>query len=125
MKKRRFVRPGDELDDSELVLRGGVFDPAILRADARRMFDVYGTYGISVFALRSATVDELAQRMPLVRFSRLTILAVGTIRAGGLAVEATGRNPRHYTLVLPDLAEGVAVLTTCERQVWLNPYHDP
>ena len=39
-------------------------DPAIIRRDAQRMFDVYGTYGISVFALPGATIDELAQEAP-------------------------------------------------------------
>jgi len=30
------------------------------------MHDVYGTFGISVFALRGATIDELTQQAPLV-----------------------------------------------------------
>lgn len=65
--KQRFIRSGDELeDDDELVLRGGELDPAVIRRDAQRMFDVYGTYGISVFALQGATIDELAQESPLV-----------------------------------------------------------
>ena len=31
----------------------------MVRSDAMRMHDVYGTFGISVFALRGATIDEL------------------------------------------------------------------
>jgi hypothetical protein len=34
------------------------------RADAQRMHDVYGRFGISVFALRGATIDELAGTSP-------------------------------------------------------------
>ncbi len=72
--KERFVRPGDELDDDEeIVLRGGRLAETIVRADAQRMHAVYGTFGISVFALRGATIDELAQQAPLVRFAELTV----------------------------------------------------
>jgi len=67
--KQRFVRPDDDLeDDEELILRGGDLDPGTIRRDAQRMFEVYGTCGISVFALRGASIDELAQEAPLVRF---------------------------------------------------------
>lgn len=66
MTKRRHVRDGDRLDDDEtVVIRGGRLDPALLRADAERYHDIYGQYGISVFAARDATVDELAQEVPL------------------------------------------------------------
>lgn len=123
--KQRYVRPGDRLeDDEEVVLRGGLFDPAILRADAQRMFGVYGAYGISVFALGGATIDELAQQVPLVRFSELTLVTVGVLHGAGLSLEATGRNHRHYTVILPDLEKGLAALGTCERRVWSNPYHE-
>ena len=35
-----------------------------------RYHSIYGVYGISVFAVRGATVDGLAQQAPLVRFDR-------------------------------------------------------
>ena len=68
-----------------MLVRGGDLDPDILRADAMRYHSIYGTYGISVFALRDVTVDELAQQVPLVRFDRLTLLTVG-IRPGVMLV---------------------------------------
>ncbi len=72
MKLRR-LRDGDVLDDGEIMLvRGGELDPGVLRADAQRYYSVYGSYGISVFAVRGATLDELAQQVPLIRFDRLT-----------------------------------------------------
>jgi len=75
--KERFVRPGDELDDDEeIVLRGGRLAETIVRADAQRMHDVYGTFGIPVFALRGVTIDERAQQAPLVRFAELTVVTV-------------------------------------------------
>ena len=123
--KQRFVRPGDELgDDVEIVLRGGRLDEAIVKADAQRMYDIYGMFGISVFALRGATIDELAQHAPLVRFAELTVVTVGALRAVGVRLEATGRNRRHFTVMLDDLDAGTEALLSCRHQVWINPYHE-
>lgn len=67
MKLRR-LREGDIIEaDETLLVRGGELDPALLRADALRYHSVYGSYGISVFAVRGATLEELAQQAPLVR----------------------------------------------------------
>lgn len=96
----------------------------MLRADAVRNHAVYGTYGISVFALRDATLDELAQQLPLVRFERLTLMIVGAIRSARLRLEPTGRNPRHFDVAFDDLDDGVARLCACEHQVVPNPYHE-
>ena len=64
MTKKRHIREGDRLDDdATIVIRGGALDAAALRADAERYHDIYGEYGISVFAARDATVDELAQEV--------------------------------------------------------------
>jgi len=41
-----------------------------------RRCSIYGVYGISVFAVRDVTVDELAQQVPLVRFDRLSLVKV-------------------------------------------------
>lgn len=69
------------------------------------------------------TVDELAQHVPLVRFGQLTLMTVATLRAAGLRLEPTGRNPRHYDISFDDLDEGVARLVRCEHQTFVNPYH--
>jgi hypothetical protein len=65
MRLRR-LRPADDLDSDTRLVRGGALDPEILRADAQRYHEVYGTYGISVFAVRGLSLDELAQQVPLV-----------------------------------------------------------
>lgn len=71
--KQRFIREGDELkDNSSIVVRGGPLDPEVITPDALRHHDIYGTYGISVFAIRDTTLDELAQQPPLIRFELLT-----------------------------------------------------
>ncbi len=124
MKLRR-LRDGDVLDDGEILLvRGGELDPDVLRADARRYHSVYGSYGISVFAVRGATLEEMAQQVPLVRFVRLTLIKVADVRQAGLRLEPTGRNPRHYTIGFDDLDKGVRRLAYCKHQVMPNPYHD-
>jgi hypothetical protein len=123
--KDRFVREDDALaDDDSVVVRGGELDPVILRADAERYFAVYGTYGISVFAVRDITFDELAQQPPLIRFHILTLVTAGVLREAGLRLEPTGRNRRHFTVGFDDLDDGVARLSACEHQVRVNPYHE-
>lgn len=123
--KLRFIRAGDELsDDIAVVVRGGDLDPESLRHDALRNHEIYGTYGISVFAVRDLTLDEMAQQTPLVRFERLAVVRVGALLALGLRVEPTGRNRRHYDVSFDDLDEGVAKLSRCEHYVMVNPYHE-
>ena len=98
MKLRR-LRDGDVLEDGDIVLvRGGDLDLDILCVDAARYYSIYGVYGISVFAIRGVTVDQLAQRVPLVRFGRLSLPQVRHVLAAGMRLEPTGRNPRHYTV---------------------------
>ncbi|MGH3257282.1 MAG: hypothetical protein ACRDOU_18120 [Streptosporangiaceae bacterium] len=124
MKLRR-LRDGDVLEDGDIVLvRGGDLDPDVLYADAARYHSIYGVYGILVFAVRGATVDELAQQAPLVRFDRLSLLKVSDVLAAGMRLEPTGRNPRHYTAGFDDLADGVQRLSSCPRQVVPNAYYD-
>lgn len=125
MTKKRHVREGDRLDDdATVVIRGGALDAAALRADARRYHGIYGEYGISVFAVRDATVDELAQQVPLVRFETLTLVRVGALRSAGFRLDPTGRNPRHFTVVFDELELGVEALVSCEHLSWINPYND-
>jgi hypothetical protein len=123
MKLRR-LREGDVLDDGTTLVRGGELGPEVLRADAMRYHSVYGIYGISVFAARGATVEELAQQVPLVRFATLTLITVAEARQAGLRLEPTGRNPRHYTVGFDDLDQGIAALVGCGHQVVPNSYHD-
>jgi hypothetical protein len=125
MTKQRQLRPGDRLDDdATIVIRGGRLDADGLRADALRHDAVYGRYGISVFAARDATIDELAQQVPLVRFEVLTLVRVGVLRAAGFRLEPTGRNPRHFTVAFDDLKAGIAALLACDHRSWTNPYHE-
>ncbi|HEY3715586.1 MAG TPA: hypothetical protein VGL39_13755 [Jatrophihabitantaceae bacterium] len=123
--KQRYIRVGDELtDDVAVVVRGGPLDRNLLRDDALRNHAIYGTYGISVFAVRDLSLDELAQQSPLIRFEQLTIVTVGALRQAGLRLEATGRNPRHFDVGFDELEDGIAWLVSCEHQTIANPYHE-
>jgi hypothetical protein len=123
--KQRHIRVGDELDDDAIVVvRGGELNGEALQTDALRHHSIYGTYGISVFAARDVTVDELAQQPPLVRFEILVLVTVAVLRAAGLTLEPTGLNPRHFTVSFDDLEDGVERLRRCEHCLWRNPYHE-
>ena len=124
--KQRFVRLGDDLDDDvTIVVRGGRLDRELLRADALRNHAIYGSFGISVFAARDLTVDELAQQPPLVRFAELTLVTVGALRLAGLRLEPTGLNPRHFDVTFDDLDHGITQLELCEHRTIPNPNHEP
>ena len=125
MTKQRYLREGDHLDDDEIiVVRGGRLFREVLRADALQYHAIYGDYGLSVFAARDISVDELAQQVPLVRFDELTLIRVGVLRAAGFRLDPTGRNPRHFTVAFDDLDAGVDALIACEHETWANPYHE-
>jgi hypothetical protein len=89
-----------------------------------RNYEVYNEYGISGFAVLDATIEELAQMPPLVRFAMLTVARVGDLKAAGLRLEPTGRNPRHYEITFENLDEGIASLTLCGHRTIDNVYYD-
>ncbi len=123
--KQRHIRAEEELtDDDVVVVRGGAIDSEGLRDDAVRYFSIYGTYGISVFAARNITVDELAQLPPLVRFEVLSLVRVGGLRSAGFRLEPTGRNPQHFTVAWGDLNGGVQRLLACQHEIRQNPYYE-
>jgi hypothetical protein len=59
-----------------------------------------------------------------VRFAELTLMTVGALRARGLRLEPTGRNPRHYDIAFDDLDDGVAKLIRAEHRTVDNPYYE-
>jgi hypothetical protein len=76
-----------------VLVRGGAPDPEVLGADALRYHGVYGSYGISVFAVRGLTLEEMAQQVPLVRFDHLTLIRVASIIGGRAAAGADRAEP--------------------------------
>jgi hypothetical protein len=123
--KQRHIRPSGVLsDDTVVVVRGGELRRELLVEDARRAHAVYGVYAISVFAADGVTVDELVQTSPLVRFESLTLMSVGSIRAAGLVLVPSGRNPLHHSIDVDDLDEGLDRLVGCDHRTVVNPYHE-
>ena len=123
--KQRYIRPSGELsDDTVVVVRGGELRRELLAEDARRAHAVYGVFAISVFAADGVTVDELVQASPLVRFESLTLMSVRSIRAAGLVLVPSGRNPRHHSIEMSDLDEGLDRLIRCDHRTVVNPYHE-
>jgi hypothetical protein len=123
--KQRFIRPNDPLRDDEIVVRGGPVDGEEVIEDALTVFDIYGVYAISVFALRDTTLDEMAQQPPLIRYSELTLVRAGAIRAAGLRLVPSGRRRQHFSIEFEELTDGLERLRTCERLSEANPYHVP
>jgi hypothetical protein len=123
--KQRFIRPNDPLRDDEIVVRGGPLDGEEVIEDALTVFDIYGVYALSVFALRETTLDELAQQPPLIRYPELTLVRAGVIRAAGLRLVPSGRGRQHFSIEFDELTDGLERLRTCERRSEANPYHGP
>lgn len=121
--KLRLLREGDRIEDGNQVLvRGGERDLAILRDDALRYRRIYGTYGVSVFAVRDLPLEEMAQAIPLVRHGQLTLIRAGEIGAAHLRLDPTGRNRHHFTISSDDLA-GIGRLSCCDHETVPNPYY--
>lgn len=55
---------------------------------------------------------------------RLTLVTVGVLRRAGLQVEATGRNPHHFTVGFSSLDGGIETMCACEYRTSDNPYHE-
>ncbi|MGH3115702.1 MAG: hypothetical protein ACRDQ2_01015 [Gaiellales bacterium] len=124
-KKRRHRRDEPLPGERTLVVRGDLLDAAELRADAGDNFEIYGFYGISVFAeVGDADLDWIAGHK-LRRAEILALFHAGDLLAAGLELWATGQAP-HYDVVHGELDELVRRLLACPHRMLENPhYADP
>lgn len=125
------LRPGDELPDDALVVRGDVMRPDDVRNAAETAQVRIGVLGVSVYAAR---VDRPAQLGPklspqargqLARYPKLRSCRAGELRGAGFALLPTGATP-HYTVVLPSTApEVLAALAAAFGPPEDNDLHVP
>lgn len=102
-QKKQRQRRGEPLPaDAAFVIRGDLLDPAVLAASARENNEVYGFYGISVFAeVGGITWVEIASTK-LRRAEWVVLFTTRSLVAGGLDLWDTGQAP-HYDVVHDDL----------------------
>ncbi len=90
-----------------VVIRADLLDPDVIEEAAVRNYDVYGFYGVSVFAeTEDASWMDLAESR-LARFQWLVLFTAGELETAGLDLWDKGLAP-HYDLVHADLSELVA-----------------
>ncbi|MFN0092314.1 MAG: hypothetical protein ACKVWR_18930 [Acidimicrobiales bacterium] len=124
MVKQRARRGEPPLPSATVIVRGDLLDPDLLAESAERNFDVYGFYGISVFA---ETAEQPWTDLAASRFGRaawIVLFTAGDLTAAGLELRDTGLAP-HYDLVHEDRNELVARMLGTAHRVVPNPHHQP
>lgn len=120
------IRHEEPPDGAAVVLRAGVMESHSIRRAARRTFDIYAVYGLSVEGVINVTVLEACRSSDrLARYRHIRLSTFGTLRQAGFALLATFDHP-HFTLVLPDLAElSIQRLQRCFDEPIPNPARPP
>lgn len=121
-KKRH--RRGDPLPaEAAVVVRGDLLDPATLRQSAEENHEIYGFFGISVFAeVGGATWVEISGTK-LARAEWVVLFTVELLVEAGLELWDTGQAP-HFDIVHEDIDELIGRILGTEHRVVRNPSHD-
>lgn len=123
-KKRRTRRGEPPPPDAALVVRGDLLDPDALRSDAVDNFEIYGYWGISVFAEVGGRDLNWIAAHKLGRADWLVVFRTGDVLEAGLDLWDTGQSP-HYDVVHGDVDELVRRLVSCPHRIILNPSRPP
>ncbi len=107
------------------MLRGDLLDPEEIRATAERNHEVYGFYGISVFAEVGGTTFGGIAATKLARARWIAVFVAEDLVASGLDLWDTGQTP-HYDVVHAELPELVGrFLDTPHRIVRNEHFQSP
>jgi hypothetical protein len=120
--KKRRARRGEPLPGpSALVLRGDLLDPEEIAASAERNYEVYGFFGISVFAeVGGTTFDDIAMTT-LARARWIAVFTAEDLVAAGLELWDTDQAP-HYDVVHTELAELVGRFVDTPHRIVRNEH---
>jgi len=121
-KKRH--RRGEPLpEEAAIVVRGDLLDPAALRTSAQENHEIYGFFGLSVFAEVGGVTWEDISATRLARAEWVVLFTVGSLLADGLQLWDTGKAP-HYDVVHENLDQLVRRILGAEHRMVRNPSHD-
>ena len=110
MARQRRIRDDAPLPDDATLVRalvdayagGAAFDRAVLIADATRNFELFGYYGLSLWATSAEwPVDRVLAEKGR-RAARAALFTAGALRDKGLGLVPSGRSP-HYDINVGDV----------------------
>lgn len=117
-------RRGEPLPSAAtIVVRGDLLEPDSLRQSALENHEIYGFFGVSVFAEVGGVTWVEISTTKLARAEWIVLFTVGTLVASELELWDTGQSP-HYDVVHDDINELVGRILGTEHRVVRNPVHD-
>jgi len=120
MAKKRSRRGEPVPEAATVVVRGNLLDPEGLRDDTADNFEIYGFWGVSVFAAVGGHDLTWIASNKLLSAGMLVLFRAGDLFAAGLELWDTGQSP-HYDVVHHDVDELVGRLVACQHRIIRNP----
>lgn len=107
MARQRLIRDEAPLPDDAILVRalfdtypgGAVFDRAVLIADAARNFELFGYYGLSLWATSAAWPVDRVLAEKAQKAARAALFTAGDLRDKGLGLVPSGKAPHYDTSV--------------------------